>query len=150
MLHMARVPVWFQQHFTRNIPIWQVVMPKRLPFHFSTTLAFLCLVPAVRDLSGALNTAGEWQQAMTAEVHRQLLKSQLPSLMREAKADGPSESKPQLDMLWPSQWSALRHARPMYVVCESGQAKTLGHDSAHHVSGASITTGCPHQHGGPN
>ncbi len=93
MLHMAGVPVWFQQQFTRDIPIWQVVTPKWLPFHFSSTPAFPRLVLAVRDLSGALNTAGKWQRAMTAEVHRQLLASRLPSLMREAKADGPSESK---------------------------------------------------------
>ncbi|KAI0741137.1 hypothetical protein C8Q76DRAFT_791483 [Earliella scabrosa] len=130
MLHMAGVPVWFQQHFSPNVAVWQVVLPKGLPFHFSQTPALPRLVLAVRDLSGALNTPGEWQRAMTAMVHRQLCASKLPSLMSEDEPDEtPEKKRARLETQWPSDWSStLGPARPVLVVRDSVEPKSLAHD----------------------
>ena len=78
-LHHAGVPVWFQQLKNSDVAIWSFDLPKH--HTFSTVPSYPKLVLAMRDISGALNTPGEWQRAMTAAVNRQLLSSRLPELM---------------------------------------------------------------------
>ncbi|KAI0743714.1 hypothetical protein C8Q80DRAFT_1220618 [Daedaleopsis nitida] len=107
MLHTAGIPIWFQQNFSPEVVVWSVVKPEGVPVHFSTKPAFPRLVLAVCDLSGALNTPGEWQRAMTATVHQQLCASRLPQLGREEDGSEP---------------------RPVLLSRKDGDAQTLSHN----------------------
>ncbi|RPD55069.1 hypothetical protein L227DRAFT_510622, partial [Lentinus tigrinus ALCF2SS1-6] len=80
-LHRAGIPVWFQQHLTTRLAVYEVVEPMPLPQDFSAVPAHPRLLLAKRDLSGALNVPGEWQRAMHALVRRQLCQSSLPALL---------------------------------------------------------------------
>ncbi|KAI0708128.1 hypothetical protein C8T65DRAFT_576452 [Cerioporus squamosus] len=81
LLHRIGIPVWFQQHLTPLTRFWGVARLTTLPIAFSSVPSYPRLVLAVRDLSGALNTPGEWQRAMHAIVRRQLCASRLPELI---------------------------------------------------------------------
>ena len=129
LLHRVGVPVWFQQPFRPSIPIWHVVSARDLPFFFSSTPAYPRLVLAVRDLSGALNTPGEVQRALTAAAHRQLCASRLPSLLRMPQLEaGPAHKKVKLGTQWPNKWdSTLGDAHPVYLERDERDGKTLPH-----------------------
>lgn len=140
-LHRVGIPVWFQQRYSPQIVFWHTGRAVELPAEFSTTPSYPRLVLAVRDLSGALNTPGESMRAMAATVRRQLLASHLPSLpaVPEDTQPGPTPKKvrvepgsvdkqPSLQTQWPNKWdSTLGHARPVLIMRDERDARTLGH-----------------------
>ncbi|TBU61473.1 hypothetical protein BD310DRAFT_995343 [Dichomitus squalens] len=130
LLHRVGVPVWLHQPFRPSVAIWQVVPARDLPIQFSRKPAYPCLVLALRDLSGALNTAGEAQRAMTAAVYRQLCASQLPQLRPEEECDAaPGMKRPRLETQWPNGWdSTVGNARPVIFERDAREAKTLPHE----------------------
>ncbi|KAI0684998.1 hypothetical protein C8T65DRAFT_547765, partial [Cerioporus squamosus] len=129
MLHRAGSPVWFQQQLTRNVAIYAVVTLTDLPNYFSTRPSYPRLVLAARDLSGSLNTPGEWQRAMDATVHCQLCSSHLPALPCAEDVPQQSRSKrTRLDTEWRHDWSSsLGRARPFFVPRDPRESSTLGH-----------------------
>ncbi|KAI9062144.1 hypothetical protein FKP32DRAFT_1574511 [Trametes sanguinea] len=105
-LFRAGVPVWFQQPLTTCVAIYQVVPRTDVPAEFSFVPSYPRLVLAKRDISGILNTAGEWQRAMGAMVRRQLCSSKLPELDLPAQDDADHPSKrAREDASSANQWS---------------------------------------------
>ncbi len=130
MLHRVGVPVWFQQHITPHLRCWSIV-PLKEPVSFSTVPAYPRLVLAMRDISGALNTPGEWLRAMHAIVRRQLCDSRLPDLIVAAEDDPDADScskRARLETRWNHEWdSSIGAARPTFVVRNPRLNRTLPH-----------------------
>ncbi len=129
-LHRAGIPVWFQQHFTPKIAVWSVVPRAPLPFHFSSQPSYPRLVLAARDISGSLNTPGEWQRAMDATVRRQLCSSRLPDLLHGemSASDCPPPKRLRADTARHHGSSASTGAPRATIVPRASQAaRTLAH-----------------------
>ncbi|OJT03802.1 hypothetical protein TRAPUB_5531 [Trametes pubescens] len=129
VLFRAGVPVWFQQPLTNRLSIYKVVTKTDVPLDFSTTPAYPRLVLAKRDISGVLNTAGEWFRAMHAVVRRQLCGSSLPELSRQ-EPDGDSRPCKRLreETSHPKEWSSsLGPPAPAIVLRHPQDANVLGH-----------------------
>ncbi|KAI9068667.1 hypothetical protein FKP32DRAFT_1561202, partial [Trametes sanguinea] len=129
VLFRAGVPVWFQQPMTSCVAIYQVVPRTDIPAEFSSVPSYPRIVLAKRDLSGVLNTAGEWQRAMGAMVRRQLCSSSLPQLDRPAQDDSePLSKRAREDASTANRWSSsLGPAVPRIVVRNPEDARALGH-----------------------
>ncbi|KAI9068227.1 hypothetical protein FKP32DRAFT_1555812, partial [Trametes sanguinea] len=107
VLFRAGVPVWFQQPMTTCVAIYQVVARTDIPAEFSSVPSYPRLVLAKRDISGVLNTAGEWQRAMGAMLRRQLCSSSLPQLDRPAQDDRePPSKRAREDASTANRWSS--------------------------------------------
>lgn len=130
ILFRAGVPVWFQQPLTNRLSIYKVVTKTDVPMDFSTTPAYPRLVLAKRDISGVLNTAGEWFRAMNAIVRRQLCGSSLPGLSpQEPDGDSRPFKRRREETSHPREWSSsLGSPAPAIVVRHPQDAKVLGHD----------------------
>ncbi|KAJ8474040.1 hypothetical protein ONZ51_g7480 [Trametes cubensis] len=142
VLFRAGIPVWFQQPITKRLVIYEVVSRTDVPVDFSTVPAYPRLVLAKRDISGVLNTAGEWARAMNAMVRRQLCGSGLPELLRQ-EPEG-DEHRPKRTRREPGQgngWSSsLGSTTPVVVVRNPEDAKALGHDLRSAVTASSHTS----------
>ena len=126
MLHRAGIPVWFQQHLTDRLAVYEVVQPTALPADFSSTPAYPRLLLAKRDLSGALNMPGEWQRAMSALVRRQLCLSNLPALVDAMEPTEPPTKRLREGAVFVGEASSsLGPATPVFFV-EAGATRTLG------------------------
>ncbi|RDX46392.1 hypothetical protein OH76DRAFT_1356199, partial [Lentinus brumalis] len=120
-LHLAGVPVWFQQHHTPKLAIWTVAQRAPLPYHFSSRPSYPRLILANRDLSGSLNTPGEWQRAMDAMVRRQLFSSRLPTL---SGADARTSEVRPAKRSRQAEWSSsLGYAPPAIMARRSPEAR---------------------------
>ncbi|RPD71232.1 hypothetical protein L226DRAFT_446277, partial [Lentinus tigrinus ALCF2SS1-7] len=126
-LHRAGIPVWFQQHLTTRLAVYEVVEPMPLPQDFSAVPAYPRLLLAKRDLSGALNVPGEWQRAMHALVRRQLCQSSLPALLAaDDHREPPAKRLREGAVFIGEPSSSLGPAAPVFFVDE-GASRTLGH-----------------------
>ena len=130
VLFRAGIPVWFQQPITKRLVVYEVVSKIDVPVDFSTTPAYPRLVLAKRDVSGVLNTAGEWARAMNAMVRRQLCGSGLPELLsQELQGDEHRPKRARGQSAQGSGWSSsLGPVTPAIVVRNPHDAKALGHD----------------------
>lgn len=130
VLFRAGMPVWFQQPLTDRLSIYNVVTKSDIPFDFSSVPAYPRLVLAKRDVSGVLNTAGEWMRAMNAMVRHQLCASSLPELERQ-EPDGEERPSKRLrkEATHPNGYSSsLGHRAPVIITRHPQDAKALGHD----------------------
>ena len=130
MLHLAGIPVWYQQPFSTHLAVYEVVLSKDIPDSFSRTPSYPRLVLAKRDLSGALNMPGEWQRVMATIVRRQLCDSRLPALL-EAEKNGslpPAKRLREGAVFLHEDSASVGPATPSFVVRNARDAKSLGHD----------------------
>ncbi|TFK84576.1 hypothetical protein K466DRAFT_496324 [Polyporus arcularius HHB13444] len=127
-LHMAGIPVWFQQPLTTLLAVHDVVQPTALPADFSREPANPQLFLAKRDMSGALNVPGEWNRAMSALVRRQLMQSRLPALLTDDDDTEPSVKRLREGAVFVGEVSSsIGPAAPVFFVQEHGVSRALWH-----------------------
>ena len=145
VLFRAGIPVWFQQPITKRLVVYEVVSKTDVPVEFSTTPAYPRLILAKRDISGVLNTAGEWARAMNAIVRRQLCGSGLPELLRqELELDDHRAKRIRRELGQGNGWSSsIGSATPIIVVRNPQDAKALGHDLRSAVTASYHTSSAP-------
>ncbi len=130
LLHRVGIPVWFQQPITPQLRVWSVVMLTE-PAMFSSVPAYPRLVLAMRDLTGALNTPGEWLRSMHAIVRRQLCDSRLPELLVAEEEESGADvggKRARLETQWSHEWdSSIGAPKPTLVVRNPRHNSTLPH-----------------------
>ena len=130
MLYDAGIPVWFEQHMSRDVEIHRLIEPVNVPADFSRVPCVPRLVLAKRDLSGALNLPGEWLRAMAEITRRQLCAGRLPPLLdTETDESLPRPKRLCEGAVYVDEFSSSTGPpTPVFVVKDHHDIKTLGHN----------------------